>query len=186
MKGLLRPTKLSVRLPSTPWRHFAFRFNDRGHVEEEELDDYDPAKYCPIHIGTTIEDTWEGKLEDSYTTMAKLEFGNTSTTWLCKEHKHADPRASMSSKMAQADSSSDRTNVYKVLKVGVEFIASREKAMLWQTISADPKRQSVGSKCIRQPESVFDFYRNGQTYTCFVFKPLGQNLFEYIKRTSSQ
>lgn len=85
MKRWLRPPRLQLRLPHNVSRHFAIRFHEREHVEEERLSDYDPARYCPIEPGSTLEgpDT-----NESYTTMVKLGFGGTSTTWLCKERKY--------------------------------------------------------------------------------------------------
>lgn len=79
MTRLFRPPKLSTRLrPHLP-RHFTPKFHGRERVEEEDIYDYDPARYCPIELGSMI--------DDSYTTLVKLGYGGTSTTWLCKERK---------------------------------------------------------------------------------------------------
>jgi len=57
-----------------------------------------------------------------------------------------------------------------------------EKKMLERIASADQHLDSVGKHLIRQPERIFDFVRNGQTYNCFVFEPLGPSLLEFVRR----
>jgi serine/threonine-protein kinase SRPK3 len=54
-------------------------------VDEETLSDYDPARCCPIEPGSI--------LDQSYTTMVKLGYGRTSTTWLCKDSKYVSSEA---------------------------------------------------------------------------------------------
>jgi len=85
MTRLLRPPKPPSRLARNLSRHFASDFHDRERVEEERISDYDPARYCPIELGSTLE---EPDTKELYTTLVKLGFGGTSTTWLCKEHKY--------------------------------------------------------------------------------------------------
>lgn len=58
----------------------------------------------------------------------------------------------------------------------------REKMMLEKIASADPKLDSIGSNLVRQPERIFDFERNGQTYNCFMFEPLGPSLLDFQSR----
>ena len=84
MKRLFRPPKLTSHLPHNVLRRFVSNFHDRERVEEERISDYDPARYCPIELGSTIE---EPDTKELYTTLVKLGFGGTSTTWLCKERK---------------------------------------------------------------------------------------------------
>jgi hypothetical protein len=84
MKRCFRPPILRSRLPLNVSRHFASDFHDRERVEEERISDYDPARYCPIELGSTLE---EPDTKELYTTLVKLGFGGTSTTWLCKERK---------------------------------------------------------------------------------------------------
>jgi hypothetical protein len=84
MERLFRPPKLPSRLPHNVSRRFVSNFHDRERVEEERISDYDPARYCPIELGSTIE---EPDTKELYTTLVKLGFGGTSTTWLCKERK---------------------------------------------------------------------------------------------------
>jgi hypothetical protein len=84
MKRVFRPLKLPSCLPHNVSRRFVSNFHDRERVEEERISDYDPARYCPIELGSTIE---EPDTKELYTTLVKLGFGGTSTTWLCKERK---------------------------------------------------------------------------------------------------
>jgi hypothetical protein len=81
MRRLFRPHKPPFRLARNLSRHFASDFHDRERVEEERISDYDPARYCPIELGSTLE---EPDTKELYTTLVKLGFGGTSTTWICK------------------------------------------------------------------------------------------------------
>lgn len=62
----------------------------------------------------------------------------------------------------------------------------REKMMLERIASASLKLDSVGSNFVRQPERIFDFDRNGQTYNCFVFTPLGPSLSDFVNRSPKE
>lgn len=75
------------------------------------------------------------------------------------------------------------SGAYKVLKVGAANLTHREKKTFEKIKLAAAHSEHRGSICVRRPESVLDFDREGQTYNCFVFAPLGPNLLEYITRS---
>jgi hypothetical protein len=79
-----------------------------------------------------------------------------------------------------------RSDAYRVLKVGAEFMTRREKKMLEKIKSADPESESLGSNLVRLPERTFDVIRDGQKHNCFVFEPLGPSLLEFINRPANK
>jgi serine/threonine-protein kinase SRPK3 len=79
-----------------------------------------------------------------------------------------------------------RSNAYRVLKVGAEFMTRREKKMLEKIKSADPESESLGSNLVRLPERIFDVVQGEQTYNCFVFEPLGPSLLDFINRPANK
>jgi hypothetical protein len=68
---------------TTPRRFISSKCKERELVDEKTLSDYDPRRHCPIERGNTL-----GK---AYTTLVKLGYGRTSTTWLCKDGRDVIP-----------------------------------------------------------------------------------------------
>jgi hypothetical protein len=172
MKRWFRPPRLRPRLSSNLSRRFTSKFHERERVEEERISDYDPARYCPIELGSTLDDT--------YTTMVKLGFGGTSTTWLCRGRKYA---------------------VIEHLPIYYRLTVFQQEQRLQSPQSRrrvhDPQgEKDVGEDCIRGSQvGVFGkqsrspartHFREEKTYNCFVFEPLGPSLLEFINRPANQ
>ena len=59
----------------------------RATVPAENLDEYEPGGYHPIHLGDRLKD-------GRYEIVHKLGYGSFSTVWLAKDHVYISPLTS--------------------------------------------------------------------------------------------
>ena len=71
------------------------------------------------------------------------------------------------------------SNAYKVLKISAGDGSVRESEILQKIDAASSSSDHQGRYCVRRPEHIFSFPRNGIAYQCFVFEPLGPSLLEF-------
>lgn len=125
--------------------------------EEEDLEDYKPGGYHPIHIGDTFSN-------GRYTTVRKLGWGHFSTVWLAR------------------DETVNRHVALKVVKSDAHYTetALDEIQLLQKVRNSNPahpgRRHTV--------QLLDDFRHNGPngSHVCMVFEVLGENLLGLIKR----
>lgn len=69
------------------------------------------------------------------------------------------------------------------MKVGAADATRRERTTFERLRLA---AKHPGSICVSRPANIFDFSRNGHTYNCFVFEPLGPSLFEFTNQPTNR
>nr|POF23975.1 serine/threonine-protein kinase srpk [Quercus suber] len=134
-------------------RAFIRRLSNMDLVEEETLTSYNPDRYYPVIIGEI--------LQNSYSVKAKLGYGRSSTTWLCRDQ-----------------------STFKVLKVTTRDSNIKEIDILNHLSHCGTISEHPGKYCVRRLESEFSISTRAGKHQCFVFEPLGPSLLEFTKRAT--